>query len=500
MRRPGRRAAAVPTRSLRFRVTATVVAVMAVTLLVAGLVLDLVLSSALERDQQDRLAERAARVDQLVAQQVPADDLVGLLDGQGVSAVRRQADGVVLEGVPTPPGPPGNGPGGGPRGGPGGDRPGPPPVRSGGTLTITKPLSDGTVVVLSADPGEVDAVVYRLRGVMVGVGLVGVVGSALLLFSGVTAALRPLDGMTRVARAITTGDRGQRLRPANTGTEIGRTAAAFDEMLDALDAAQDRSDEAAQRERGAAEEARRSEATTRRFLSDAAHELRTPLAGMQTLAETLVRDSDEDREVREELAIALVRETSRASSLVTDMLDLARIEGGQELEREDVDLARLAREQADHVRLVSPGLDVRLEADSAVVVTVDPQKIRRVLVNLLDNARRHVAADGVIRVEVGADPDAREGGRIVVHNDGEPIAAAERDRVFDRLVRLDEARARDAGGAGLGLSIARALVRAHGGDLVYRAAPDGSDFVVTLPPAPRTAEPNPLDHVRPTVG
>ena len=89
-RRPDR--TAVPTRSLRFRVTATVVAVMVVTLLVAGVVLDLVLSAALERDQQDRLAERAARVDQLVAQQVPADDLVGLLDGQGVSAVRRQAD------------------------------------------------------------------------------------------------------------------------------------------------------------------------------------------------------------------------------------------------------------------------------------------------------------------------------------------------------------------------------------------------------------------------
>ncbi|WP_433802098.1 HAMP domain-containing sensor histidine kinase [Actinomycetospora sp. CA-084318] len=475
---------AVPARSLRFRVTATVVAVMVVTLLVAGIVLDLVLSAALERDQQDRLSERAARVDQLVAQQVPADDLVGLLDGQGVNAVRRQADGAVLEGVPAPPAPPGGGPGGPP----GGPRPGPPPARSGPTLTITKPLSDGTVIVLSADPGDVEAVEYRLRGVMVGVGIVGVVGSALLLFSGVTAALRPLDGMTRVARAIATGDRGRRLHPSSADTEIGRTAAAFDEMLDALDAAQARSDDAARRERAAAEEARRSEATTRRFLSDAAHELRTPLAGMQTLAETLVRDSDEDREVREELAIALVRETSRASALVTDMLDLARIEGGQALRREDVDLVALAREQADHLRLVSPDLDVEVAADGPVVAAIDAAKVRRVLVNLLDNARRHVAVDGAVRVGVSALRDVGDGsgpgGRIVVHNDGEAIAEEDRDRVFDRLVRLDEARARDGGGAGLGLSIARALVRAHGGDLVYRAAPDGSDFVVTLPLAP----------------
>lgn len=74
-----------------------------------------------------------------------------------------------------------------------------------------------------------------------------------------------------------------------------------------------------------------------------------------------------------------------------------------------------------------------------------------------------------------------DGPEIVVHNDGAVIAEADRERVFDRLSRLDEARARDAGGAGLGLSIARALARAHGGDLVYRAAPDGSDLVLTLP-------------------
>jgi two-component system, OmpR family, sensor kinase len=473
---------AVPARSLRFRVTATVVAVMVVTLLVAGVVLDLVLSAALERDQQDRLSERAARVDQLVAQQVPADEMVALLNGQGVQAVRIAAGGAVLQGVPTPPAPPDGGPAG-PADGP---RPGPPPVRSGQTLSITRPLADGTAIVLSSDRGEVEAVVYRLRGVMVGVGLVGVIGSALLLFSGVTAALRPLDAMTRVARAITTGDRGRRLRPSSADTEIGRTAAAFDEMLDALDAAQARSDDAARRERAAAEEARRSETTTRRFLSDAAHELRTPLAGMQTLAETLVRDSDEDREVREELAIALVRETSRASSLVTDMLDLARIEGGQELAREDVDLVVLAREQADHLRLVSPDLDVAVDADGPVVAPVDAEKMRRVLVNLLGNARRHVRDGGSVRISLSADGDSA---RAVVHNDGEPIAGEDRDRIFDRLVRLDEARARDGGGAGLGLSIARALVRAHDGDLVYRAAPDGSDFVLTVPLAAGTPVP-----------
>ncbi len=107
MRRPARDRV-VPVRSLRWRVTATVVAVVAATLLVAGLVVDLALTAALDRDQQSRLNDRAARVDSLVAQGVPADQLVGLLDGQGVRAARLSASGAVLQGVagPPTPGPP----------------------------------------------------------------------------------------------------------------------------------------------------------------------------------------------------------------------------------------------------------------------------------------------------------------------------------------------------------------------------------------------------------
>jgi signal transduction histidine kinase len=473
----------VPTLSLRWRVTATVVAVVAVTLLVAGLVVDLVLSTALDRDQQSRLAERAARADTLVAQQVPPDQMVAMLDGQGVRAVRLSARGAVLQGLPDP-----GGPGAPrlPRPGPPWDGPGRAGTRGGRGPTVDTRLADGTVVRLFADPGEIDSVVHLLRGVMVGVGLIGLAISALVLFTGVSAALRPLDAMTRVARAITTGDRGRRLRPTTTNTEIGRTAAAFDEMLDALDAAQQRSEtsardalDAAELARAAEQEARRSETTTRRFLSDAAHELRTPLAGMQTLAETLVRDSDDDRETREELAIALVRETSRASSLVTDMLDLARIEGGEDLDRHPVDLTALATDQVGRLRLLDPDLDVSVQAPGPVVVDGDEQKLRRVLVNLLDNARRHVRPGGAVRVSVTDGERAQ----VVVHNDGEPVAEADRERIFDRLVRLDEARARDSGGAGLGLAIARALVRAHGGELTYRAVADGSDLVIRWPPA-----------------
>ncbi len=344
---------------------------------------------------------------------------------------------------------------------------------------------------LSSDPGEIDDVLSRLRGVMIGVGLVGLGISAVVLFTGVSAALRPLDAMTRVARAITTGDRGRRLHPTTTDTEIGRTAAAIDEMLDALDAAQQRSEASAREAREAAssaqaaeQEALRSEATTRRFLSDAAHELRTPLAGMQTLAETLVRDSDDDRETREELAIALVRETSRASTLVTDMLDLARIEGGEELARRPVDLTALATDQVGRLRLVDPALDVAVVTGGAVVV--DGRR-GEAAAGAGEPARQRTPSRAAGRCGAGGGLAGLGGpgaARVVVHNDGEPVAEADRERIFDRLVRLDEARARDSGGAGLGLAIARALVRAHGGTLTYRPAPDGSDFVVEVPAGP----------------
>jgi two-component system OmpR family sensor kinase len=119
-------------------------------------------------------------------------------------------------------------------------------------------------------------------------------------------------------------------------------------------------------------------------------------------------------------------------------------------------------------------------ADGHVVVAGDEEKLRRVLVNLLDNARRHVRPGGAVRVEVSGVAGG-ERAEVVVHNDGDPVAEADRERIFDRLVRLDEARARDSGGAGLGLSIARALVRAHGGTLAYRAATDGSDLVLQVP-------------------
>jgi signal transduction histidine kinase len=449
------------TRSLHTRVTAFVLLVVALALVVIGVAVEESLAAQLRRDQQSRLDDRAARAGLLVAGGASGAALVDALDGQGIRAVLLDASGRRLAGAIG--GPPGPAPG---------RRPGA-PVRPARDLARVVALPDGTRLVLAGDPGEDDAVLARLRVLMVGVGAIGLAVVAVALLYGVRVALRPLDRMTALARDIAGGDRGRRLRPARTDTELGRTAAAFDAMLDALETAQGRAEDAAA-------EAQHSEARTRRFLSDAAHELRTPVAGVQTLAESLVRHPDGDLERRERIATTLVRETRRAGALVADMLELARIEDGAPLERREVDLTELAAAEADRIALLAPAMTVRVEGPPTRV-SADPGRITQILANLLENARRYGPPDGTVRIAVSA-----EGVSAVVDvvDEGPGIPPDDRERVFDRLVRLDDARSRDAGGAGLGLPIARALARAHGGELRVVDTAGGAHLRLTLPTAP----------------
>lgn len=448
-------------RSLRFRVTALVLLVVALALVVIGVAVDLSLDAQLRRDQQSRLDDRAARAGLLVASGTTGAALADAVDGQGIRAFLLDASGRRVTGPTDDLGPPGRPPG---------DRPG--RGRPDRDLARTVPVPDGTRLVLTLEPGENQAVLARLRVVMTGVGAIGLGVVAVALLAVVRVALRPLDDMTALAHDIAAGDRGRRLHPERTDTELGRTASAFDAMLDALETAQLRAEEAAA-------EARRSEARTRRFLSDAAHELRTPVTGVQTLAESLVRHPDADLARRERIATTLVRETRRAGALVADMLELARIEDGAPLERRAVDLTELAAAEAERTALLAPALTVRVDGPPTRV-DADPGRVAQILANLLENARRHGPPDGTVRITVSADADRAV---LDVVDEGPGIPAEDRERVFDRLVRLDEARTRDAGGAGLGLPIARALARAHGGELQVADSERGARLRLTLPSA-----------------
>ena len=391
--------------SLRLRVTVVVIGVAALLVLCVGVVVDLLLRQELNRHLDGQLSVHVQRATVLIQQRVPADRIVQQLHDRDVSAVIQ------------PPAPAGTSagsisPSSAPIGGVAADQAdrnaGPRPSRPKSTAV---PLPDGSQLVLSINDDTLATVQVQLRVLLTVVGGVGLVLAAVAMWLGVRAALRPLDTMTSLAEAITAGDRGRRLRPRDPATELGRTAAAFDAMLDALESAHADAEAAAGQARQAETTARRSEATLRRFLSDAAHELRTPLTGMQGLAETLVRHPDLELSRREELATTMVRETRRATHLVAEMLELAHIEGGLPLRRRWIPLialAELADAEVRRAQLLAPTLTITLDTDGPGPdqlgpdqpspagagldepgVLVDEGRVCQIISNLLNNARRH---------------------------------------------------------------------------------------------------------------
>ena len=301
----------------------------------------------------------AARADALAAANTPADQLVAQLGGGGIRAPPVTTDGSTygdptirpdtLAGPTVPPPLPPPPPGWLPPPPPPGwvpprppvvfpfPPPGAPPPDATATVVVHQ-LASGGRVILVADTTQTTALIQRLREVMVVGGLITLAMAALLLAVVTRTALRPLERLTTLARSITTGDRGQRLRPNRVNTELGRAAAAFDGMLDALEA---------------------SEQRTRQFLADAAHELRTPITGIRATAEqssgaAAQHEDGAATNSQYRRAALLLTESRRAGRLVADMLDLSRIDAGLILEFADTDLVAIAEAERERHRAL-PG-------------------------------------------------------------------------------------------------------------------------------------------------
>lgn len=182
-------------------------------------------------------------------------------------------------------------------------------------------------------------------------------------------------------------------------------------------------------------------------------------------------------------ASLLLTEARRATRLVTDMLDLSYIDAGLPLELKEIDLVGIVDTQLDRAALLAPQLRVARTGLDSVTAWVDPTRVAQILSNLLDNARRYTPPGGQITVEVGEDSG---GIAVVVTDTGVGVRAEDAERIFDRLVRLDSARGRDHGGAGLGLPIARALAVAHGGTLTCVAHDGGACFRLVIPGSSRS--------------
>jgi signal transduction histidine kinase len=265
------------------------------------------------------------------------------------------------------------------------------------------------------------------------------------------AALRPVEALRAGAEEITGGARPDRLPVPDSGDEIHRLAVTLNGMLHRLDAAR---------------------ARQRAFVADAAHELRSPLTNMRTELEVAQRIPDGTDWPA--LADDLLTDVERLSRLVDDLLLLARADDAATRAAtpiETVELGRLLAEVAARypaVKYERPAVPLRVEGE--------PDALGRVVANLLDNAARHAAS--TVTLAVGADGAYQ---RITVCDDGPGIPPGDRERVFDRFTRLDDGRARDAGGAGLGLAIVRELVRRHAGTVTLGDAEPGLRVEVRLP-------------------
>jgi signal transduction histidine kinase len=210
----------------------------------------------------------------------------------------------------------------------------------------------------------------------------------------------------------------------------------------------------------------------RRFAADASHELRSPLASLRTGLEVALSDAEGSSWVA--AATDALDTTSAMERLVQDLLFLARTDDPtaprvvRSFDLDDVVLEEVAR--------AGPRTPVDTSSVSAAEVIGRRDDIARVVRNLLDNALRH--ARSMVAVEVHGD---EHGARLTVRDDGDGIAMEERDRIFERFTRLDDARSRHGGGAGLGLAIVREIVDAHGGSVRVEDAAPGARFVVDLP-------------------
>ncbi len=300
---------------------------------------------------------------------------------------------------------------------------------------------------------ETDTTLDQLKWIEVLV-TAGVVAAALLLGLWlISASLRPLRRIEETAAAIGAGDLSRRVEPDGGTTEIGRLGGALNAMLGQI--------EDAFAERSA------SEARLRRFISDASHELRTPIAAVSAYAELFDRGARDRPDDLERSMTGIQRETRRMGLLVGDLLLLARLDQGRPLEAGPVDLTALAGEAVDAAHAMEPERPLALEAPAIVTVEGDAERLRQVIDNLLANVRAHTPAGSPAVVRVRRDGDAAV---LEIADTGPGMDAEQAAHAFERFYRGDPSRSRDHGGAGLGLAIVAAIVEAHDGTVAVASA------------------------------
>lgn len=284
-------------------------------------------------------------------------------------------------------------------------------------------------------------------------------------------AINPLEEMRHTAlsiagRPLGKGDAAitERVDVSDPESEVGELGTAFNQMLDHVD-------EALTAQRA-------SEAKVRQFVSDASHELRTPLTAIRGYSELTRRlNMDVSDDVRHALS-RIESESVRMTELVEDLLLLARIDEGRDLNLAKVNVAKVVKDAVNDAQVASPDHRWTVTTGRGLTISADKHRLHQVIANLLANARTHTPTGTVVSVTATGTPDSVV---ITVEDNGPGIPVEIRETLFERFVRADTSRARATGSTGLGLAIVDGLVRAHKGTITVASEPGLTRFVITLP-------------------
>jgi two-component system OmpR family sensor kinase len=346
---------------------------------------------------------------------------------------------------------------------------------------VAEPGPDGQTVLTGLSMAPVDATLLRVLVVLLIVAAIVLLIAITVGITLIRRALAPLDRVAATAYRVADLplDHGEVELPvrvpaqdADPRTEVGRLGAAVNRMLDNIT--------------GALSARYASETRVRQFVADASHELRTPLAAIRGYTELAQRNSDA---VPATVADAMARVDAaavRMSGLVEDLLLLARLDSGRPLEHEPVDLTQITVDAVNDAHIA--GADHRWDLDlpdEPVEITGDAARLHQVLANLLTNARVHTGPGTVVTTAL--ESDGAGGARWQVRDTGPGIPPDLLPEIFQRFARGDSSRSRHTGSTGLGLAIASAVVRAHGGEITVTSEPGNTVFTVRLPGAGQAA-------------
>lgn len=339
-------------------------------------------------------------------------------------------------------------------------------------IPILVPGEQSAILLIASSMAGINQVVAQYVIIFTGFGIAVILLGAALTRLLVTTTFLPLAEVEQTALEIARGDTSKRIMVASPHTEVGHLGESLNIMLDRLD--------------GSIEEQAHTIDRMRRFIGDASHELRTPLVSVRGYAELYRMGALQDTEQVGQAMERIEKEAIRMTSLVEDLLALARLDERRPLQLTSLPLNQLARDAALDARAQAPDREVTVVEDAAdPTVTGDEHKVRQLLTNLIGNAMRHTPEGSPIEIVVSAPPVAEGAptiGRFEIVDHGEGVPEQIRDKIFGRLWRADSSRNRETGGSGLGLAIVQSIVEAHRGTVSVHDTPGGgATFRVDLP-------------------